>query len=299
MKAIFYSILVISIFSIFFSCGGDASVTEEKKPISLLDETNRDTRLTPRFENMIKDLKADPDDHNRNGSFVNQIAAEYIENRFPEKAVEYLKTGIKFHDSSKSTESNINMLIDTYKSQPSMKTDYINFLQALQIGRPDFPGLAVYAKDIPAGEKSIIEKIDGIRNNLTDKTTGRRDLKKVNEFVSIIEQFVMANPNNKLSPTYLKLAAEVVNSVKVYPRAIQFYDWILTKFPDSAEAPQALFMKGFTLDDGLKKKQAAQLVYQEFLKKYPKNDFADDTKFLLENITKTDEEIIKQFETKK
>ena len=85
MKAIFYSILVISIFSIFLSCGGDASVTEEKKPISLIDETNRDTRLTPRFENMIKDLKADPDDHNRNGSFVNQIAAEYIENRFPEK----------------------------------------------------------------------------------------------------------------------------------------------------------------------------------------------------------------------
>jgi len=79
----------------------------------------------------------------------------------------------------------------------------------------------------------------------------------------------MANPNNEQSPTFLKLAAEVVNSVKVYPRAIQFYDWIIAKFPDSN------------------------------LRKYPKNDFADDTKFLLDNITKTDEEIIKQFEEKK
>jgi len=73
----------------------------------------------------------------------------------------------------------------------------------------------------------------------------------------------------------------------------------LTQFPNSKEAPQALFMKGFTLDDGLGNKQAAKPVYEEFLKKYPKNDFADDTKFLLENINKTDEEIIKQFDNKK
>ena len=169
----------------------------------------------------------------------------------------------------------------------------------MQIGSGSFTGLAEHVKNIPAGEKPVRDKIEDIRKNLTDSSTGRLDLIKVNEFVNIIELFVMANPSNDQSPSYLKLAAEVVNSIKVYQRAIKFYDWILIKFPNSKEAPQALFMKGFTLDDGLKNKNAAKTVYEEFLKKYPKNDFADDTQFLLSNITKTDEEIIKQFEKKK
>ncbi len=299
MKTFFYSLLAISVFSMFLACGPDtASSTEEEAPTAE-DPNNRNSKLSPRFENMIKDLKADPNDHNRNGSFVNLIAQEYLETLFPKKAVEILKTGIIFHDSSNSTESNINLLMDTYKSNPSMQTEYVNFVQSMQIGRPDFPGLDAHIKNLPTGEQAIMDKIEGIRSTLTDKTTGRLNLQKVTDFVNIIELFVMANPNNEQSPTFLKLAAEVVNSVKVYPRAIQFYDWIIAKFPDSNEAPQALFMKGFTLDDGMRKKQAAKPVYEEFLRKYPKNDFADDTKFLLDNITKTDEEIIKQFEEKK
>lgn len=297
MKARFYIFFIASFFFLMMSCGADSSTTEEAP--TLHDPKAASSKLAPEFRNMIAMMKENPNDHNKNGSLVNRVAKEYIKNLNPKKALDILKTGIIFHSTSKSHEENVGLFLETIASTEGMEKDYINYVQAMQLGSSAFPGLAEHVKNIPAGEKPVRDKIEEIRTNLTDTSTGRLDLFKVNEFVNIIELFVMANPSNDQSPGYLKLAAEVVNSVKVFPRAIQFYDWILQKFPNSKEAPQALFMKGFTLDDGMKDKNAARPVYEEFLKKYPKNDFADDTQFLLNNITKTDEEIIKQFEEKK
>lgn len=299
MKASFYFLFVASFLSIMMACGTDASTdtTEEAPPLN--DPRAASSKLAPEFRNMIAALKENPNDHNRNGSLVNRLAKEYIKNFNPKKALDILKTGIIFHSDSRSHEQNVSLFLETLASTKGKEKDYINYVQSMQLGSGSFPGLAEHVKNIPSGEKSVKDKIEDIRKNLTDTSTGRLDLVKVNEFVNIIELFVMANPTNDASPAYLKLAAEVVNSIKVYPRAIQFYDWLLIKFPNSKEAPQALFMKGFTLDDGMKNKNAARPVYEEFLKKYPKNDFADDTQFLLDNITKSDEEIIKQFEEKK
>jgi TolA-binding protein len=38
------------------------------------------------------------------------------------------------------------------------------------------------------------------------------------------------------------------------------------------------------------------VAYEAFLKKYPNDDFADDAQFLLKNLGKSPEEIIKGFE---
>ena len=56
-----------------------------------------------------------------------------------------------------------------------------------------------------------------------------------------------------------------------------------------------MFLKAFTYDNDLKKVEEARVLYNEFLKKYPNDEFADDTKFLLENLGKDDEEIINSF----
>jgi inosine/xanthosine triphosphate pyrophosphatase family protein len=38
------------------------------------------------------------------------------------------------------------------------------------------------------------------------------------------------------------------------------------------------------------------MIYELFLQKYPDNDFADDARISIENLGKTPEELIKQFE---
>jgi len=296
MKALIYPIYIIAVFTIFVACGTDGTSTAETEEAPSVNKNS--AQLAPEYRNMLNAIKANPNDHERNGALAGRVAKQFIELKLDEKAIDVLKNSIIFDYQSKSTNDNIKTLIEVYKNNPKYKDSYINLVQSLQIGNSSFNGLSNYTGDIPSDEKSVKVKIEEIRASLTDSSTGRLDLKRVNEFVDIIELFVIANPTNDQSPEYLKLAAEVVNSIKVYPRAIQFYDWTLTRFPNSKQAAQALFMKGFTLDDGMKKKNLAKPVYEEFLRKYPKNDFADDTKFLLDNINKSDEEIIKQFEKK-
>jgi tetratricopeptide (TPR) repeat protein len=296
MKALIYTLLTALVLSMLTACTSEPKQTDTEP--TALDESLTKAKLPRKYSDMLRYMAQNPDDIKKNGSYTNLVATHYIQSGVPKKAIEVLKRGIINYRKSSNTGANIFLLLDALKSDPAKKQDYINFAQSLKMGS-DLVGLDKYTVDIPKDEPSMEAKITEIQTNLTDSSTGRLDLIKVNEFVDAIEYFVIANPNNSESPKYLKIAAEVVNSIKVYPRAIQFYDWILSSFPNSKEAPQALFMKGFTLDDGMNNKKAAKPVYEEFLSKYPNNDFADDTKFLLENINKSDEEIIKQFDSKK
>ncbi len=295
MKALIYILLTALVLSMFTACTG-----EPKEPVTTpLDQPAKNGTLPRKYSDMLRAMEQNPTDQKTNGQYANQVAKYYVEAGVPKKAIEILKVGIINNKQSSGTTANILMLLDLLKDNKSKKQDYINFAQSLKGGYPDLRNLEKYTVDIPKDEPLMADKIASIQSNLTDTSTGRLDLIKVNEFVNAIELFVMANPNNPASPKYLKIAAEVVNSIKVYPRAILFYNWILNSFPESKEAPQALFMKAFTLDDGMGKKMDAKPVYEQFLKRYPKNDFADDTKFLLDNINKSDEEIIKEFDNKK
>lgn len=117
-------------------------------------------------------------------------------------------------------------------------------------------------------------------------------LAKYEEYVALKE----GSAEDKVK--YLLRAGEMAALVGQNGKSLGYYDQVISQFPDSPKAATALFMKGYTLDDKLGRIDEAKAVYEEFLKKYPDDDFADDTQFLLKNLGKTEEEIIKQFEAK-
>ncbi|MBI5915662.1 MAG: tetratricopeptide repeat protein [Bacteroidetes bacterium] len=110
--------------------------------------------------------------------------------------------------------------------------------------------------------------------------------------------YAAAFPKDSLSAKYLSNAGETASLMGRFDEAIAIYDKIIGQFPDSKEATGALFMKAFTLDNNLKKYPEAKAVYEEFVQKYPNDEFADDAQFLLKNLGKSPEEIIKGFEGK-
>ena len=118
-------------------------------------------------------------------------------------------------------------------------------------------------------------------------------LAKYEEYVSLPQ----ADENKKV--VYLISAGEMAALIKQYDKAIGYYERVITEFPNSAKAATALFMKAYTLDDKLNRLDDAKAVYEAFIAKYPNDDFADDAQFLLDNLGKSEEEIIKQFESKK
>ncbi len=140
--------------------------------------------------------------------------------------------------------------------------------------------------------------IQELGKKMFDETTSKMNTQIATEYIEKASTFAKENPGDDRSPVFLTKSAEVARSIKAFDKALTIYQWIYDKFPNSKQAPQALFLKAFTLDNELHKQDAAKKIYEEFLKKYPNDDFADDTQFLLDNLGKSEEELIKEFEAK-
>ena len=122
---------------------------------------------------------------------------------------------------------------------------------------------------------------------------------KISPLLAKYEEYVSHSAGDeKMKVDYLLRAGEMAALVNQYGKALGYYDQVLSDFPNSEKVATALFMKGYTLDDKLKNLEEAKAIYEAFLQKYPDDEFADDTKFLLENLGKSEEEIIRQFENK-
>lgn len=98
------------------------------------------------------------------------------------------------------------------------------------------------------------------------------------------------------SPVLLLSAAEAANAAENHLKAITIYDRVLAEWPGSKKAPQAAFMRAFTMENNFKDLAGAKKAYEEFLKKFPNDEFADDAKAALKNLGKTPEELVREFE---
>ena len=117
-------------------------------------------------------------------------------------------------------------------------------------------------------------------------------------YIEACELVASANPALPNAPEYLHLAAETARTLRDIPRAIDIYNWIIEVYPDHNRAATSLFLKAFTYDNDLKDFEKAGKYYNEFLTKYPNNEFAESAKFLLEHLGKSEEELKKILEKK-
>lgn len=143
---------------------------------------------------------------------------------------------------------------------------------------------------------TLSKKIEETRNLIYNEKDNKFDSQKAMDYIQYCQSFAEAAPQDPNAAKYLFQAAETARSIKKYNRALTIYDQIYKDFSSYSKAPQAMFLKAFTLDSEMQQYDKAKVLYQEFMEKHPQDEFADDTKFLLENLGKSDEEIIKQFE---
>lgn len=143
---------------------------------------------------------------------------------------------------------------------------------------------------------TLSKKIQTTRNQIYNEKNNKFDTGKAMEYIESCQAYAKVSPQDPEAAKYLFQAAETARSIKKYDLAMTIYDQIYKDFSSYPKAPQAMFLKAFTLDSEMQQYDQAKAIYQEFMDKHPTDEFADDTKFLLENLGKSDEEIIKQFE---
>ena len=116
--------------------------------------------------------------------------------------------------------------------------------------------------------------------------------KIIDMYISYAEKF----PNDTLSPVYLFKAGDVASKMNETHRAIEIFDNLKKNFPEHRNAPYALFLQGFICETQEGNPAKARPYYEEFLKKYPDHPIVSDVAFSLENLGKTPEELILEFE---
>jgi TolA-binding protein len=123
--------------------------------------------------------------------------------------------------------------------------------------------------------------------------------KAAQSYVDACEAFALAYPNTKEAPEFLYKATEISRTLRTFTKSLSMYDWIIDEYPQYEKAPTAMFLKGFIIENELNNDQAAMKVYKTFLSRYPEHQLRDDVQFLLDNVGKTDEEIMDMIEKNK
>lgn len=118
------------------------------------------------------------------------------------------------------------------------------------------------------------------------------------DFVDLSVQLADKYPKDTLVALPLYKAAELARSLNDPKLAAILYERVHDDYSGFSKAPEALFMAAFTYDEHLNSLDKARETYEKFLKMYPDNVFAKDTPMLLENLGKSDEEILRQLEEK-
>lgn len=110
--------------------------------------------------------------------------------------------------------------------------------------------------------------------------------------------FANKYPDDEKTPEYIFKAAELSMGLNKSADAVKYFQKICDDYPDYGRAPVCLFLQGFVYETQLKNNVMAQKIYSGFIEKYPGHALTDDAKFSLENLGRSDEDIIRAFEEK-
>ncbi len=211
-------------------------------------------------------------------------------------------------EMTKEKATALFQLYETYRTKyPADKAKNTQYLRQeanfhLQIEQPYESALAYLQYLEQSAEKATVANdtlfqsaLSMLRSGVFDEKTNRVDAQAANDFMEIAEAYAQLRPQDTLTPDLLFQAADVAGAVRDYERSLAYFEQINTAYPDYSRASQALFMRAFVLDSELKRYPEAKALYEAFLQKYPNDELAPSAKFSLQNLGKSEEEIIQEF----
>jgi tetratricopeptide (TPR) repeat protein len=142
-----------------------------------------------------------------------------------------------------------------------------------------------------------IELIEREENELFGES-GMIDRTRIAPLLEMYVSFADNHPDDTLSPVYLFKAGDMAMNTNRSVQAIQLYSRIIEQYPEYTKVPEALFLKGYVYENNLGRLDKAREIYEEFLQRFPENDFADDAEVSLRYLGMSPEELIEIFQQK-
>jgi len=158
--------------------------------------------------------------------------------------------------------------------------------------------IAVVMFFVACSNNEQLNKIQELEKSVFNDKTQTYDKEKSKELIALYVEYAKENPKDTLAPKYLFHAGELAMSLSFGNEAIQYFNGVNVDFPTYEKAPTALFLQAFVYETQLFDTQKAGEIYTQFVAKYPKHELADDAQASINNLGKTPEELVKEFEAK-
>jgi TolA-binding protein len=131
-----------------------------------------------------------------------------------------------------------------------------------------------------------------------DFAMDEKGMQTANELIDAYLAYAESQKDSPEAPEYLYKAADLSLNLNKSKEALDLYNRIIYQYPDFKKDPECLFLMGYIYENHLQNYGKAKEIYEQFIKKYPTHDFADDAAISIENMGMSPEELIRKFEAK-
>jgi len=150
----------------------------------------------------------------------------------------------------------------------------------------------------PSREKSVAA-IKNLEQRLFSHDATGFDKAKSDSLLTLYLDFIKSHPDDSLAHIYLFKAAGLAMNAGDGNKAIGLYDQYIKDYPEGKNAALCLFFKAFIYENMLRNLEKAKETYLLFIELYPENDFVKDAQMAIQNLGKTPDQIVREFEAKK
>lgn len=152
------------------------------------------------------------------------------------------------------------------------------------------------AKKPVSEQEQIIASIDSLELVMFSNPEAKKDLKAGMLLVRKYAAFYKLNSTDSLAIDRLFKAAEVSMGIGQGNLAVKYFRTISDDHSDFHKAPEALFLSGFCSENLNNDIEQARFFYEDFIERYPDHKLVQDAQFSIQNLGKSDEELIRMFE---
>ncbi len=298
MKPVLY-LISLSLLVIFTACqsssgdNGHATVDIPTLEKNFIDANTAEAAqaLLNAYEGYIE---ANPDDVDNNSSYLSKAANIHYAAKRYETAVDILRQALHNYPKADNAGELCLRLGNLYENELQDSTLARTVWQSMAQSYPAVEGADLAAKTSELAP--IGSRMNNMLEQMTDPNTGKLRFPVANAYINSAELLATITPQLTEAPYYLFKSGEIANYLSMHERALNLYQRIEEDFPNYDKAGKSLFMRAFITEENLQDKEGARALYQEFINKYPSDDFVEHAQVLLENLDKTNEEILQQFE---
>lgn len=133
-----------------------------------------------------------------------------------------------------------------------------------------------------AVQESPEAQLQALKSEVFNDSLMQVDFRLADRYIRQAGWYTAICKDEEGAPAILFSAAEIARSAQAYEKAVALLQDYAGLYPDGPAAAQALFLQAFTLGNDLNRKDAAQALYEAFLKRYPEHELAESAAVLLE-----------------